>query len=468
MGTRPKSNLLQWMPTAIEQVLNRLNQAGFSAYLVGGCVRDALLGNAPHDWDICTAARPEEVIACFSDCKVCLTGVRHGTVLVIREGLELEITTFRTEGSYSDHRHPDQVTFVPNLEVDLARRDFTINAMAWHPKEGLKDPFGGQQDLQQQLIRCVGNPAQRFQEDGLRILRGLRFAARYGFSIEEKTGYAMEQCKDLLRCVAAERIWQELTGFLVGSSVKPLLLRYRNVFAVCLPELQPTFDFDQRNPNHCYDVWEHIVCSMEHVAPDLILRLSLLFHDVGKPVCFSLDPSGVGHCNGHSAVSAELARTALHRLRCDHETLQTVVTLVRMHDHMRRFTRKSTCRLLATLGVTQTKQLLHVMEADIKAQAPETLPRKMEALLTGYAMTDAILAANGCFSKRDMALNGSDLLAMGLRQGVLIGQILENLFQLVLDGTLENKREVLLQQATEWMRNSPPDFFPSVTLRRVP
>lgn len=455
MGTESKG--LRGMPTAIRQILHRLKAAGFEAYVVGGCVRDALLGRVPHDWDVCTAALPEEVVACFPGRKVHLTGVQHGTVLLIWEGEAVEITTFRTEGVYSDHRHPDQVTFVGRLEEDLARRDFTVNAMAYHPDRGVVDPFGGRQDLERRLIRCVGAPEHRFREDGLRIMRALRFAARYGFSIEPETGHAMYRCKNLLRCIAAERIWDELNGFLVGAGVRELLLGYREILAVCLPELRPTFGFEQHSVNHCYDVWEHIVCSVANAVPDPVVRMVMLFHDVGKPECFALDTDGVGHCIGHSAVSARMAEEALKRLRCDKATLQAIVTLVRMHDRTRRFTRKSTCHILAELGVTQTKRLLQVMEADVKAQALETVPGKMEALLAGFAMVDAIVAAGGCFTKKDMALKGSDLLALGLQPGVRVGMILEQAFQLVLDGTLENQKEVLLEKAKEWIMQETAD-----------
>lgn len=448
---RVDRDLLSWVPDSIRQILERLNRAGFAAYVVGGCVRDALLGRRPHDWDICTSALPQEVVACFTDRIVHLTGVKHGTVLVSWEREGVEITTFRTEGGYSDHRHPDRVTFVRSLETDLARRDFTVNAMAYHPDRGVVDPFGGRRDLKKGVIRCVGVPEQRFQEDGLRILRALRFAARYGFSIEGETARAMEQCRALLDCIAVERIFQELKGFFCGRFVRMLLLEHRDIFAQCLPELRPTFGFDQRNRNHCYDVWEHTVWAVENIAPDPVLRLAMLFHDVGKPACFAVDAAGEGHCNGHSTVSACIAAEALTRLRCDGATLRDVTALVEAHDQIRHFTRKTTCRLLSRMGIVQTRRLLQVMEADIKAQAPATVGGKMEQLLEGYARVDAVLAAGACFTKRDMALKGGDLLAMGLRPGVLLGTVLDRLFQEVLDGTLENNRDALLARARELM-----------------
>lgn len=442
-----EEKLRNGMPRFVRQVLKRLNGAGFEAYVVGGCVRDALLDRWPHDWDICTSALPQQVIDCFPDCAVHPTGIQHGTVLVVQESEGVEVTTFRTEAGYSDHRHPDQVTFVRSVEEDLGRRDFTINAMAYHPDCGIVDPFGGRLDLERKMIRCVGMPEERFEEDGLRILRALRFAARYGFVIEPETARAMDQCRELLHCIAVERIFQELKGFFCGESVRTLMLQHREILAICLPELCPTFGFDQCNPNHCYDVWEHTACAVENVARDPVLRLAMLFHDAGKPACFTVDEKGVGHCHGHNSVSAEIAAAALTRLRCDRATRDSVVELVELHDRFRRFTGKSTRRLLSQLGRKQTKRLLQVIEADIKAQAPETVRGKMEQLLEGYSKVDAILAAGACFTKQDMALKGDDLLALGLRPGVFLGSVLEQLFQQVLDGTLENQRDVLLERA---------------------
>lgn len=440
-------SIAAYVPSAVSDILERLNRNGYEAYAVGGCVRDALLGRIPHDWDICTAALPEQVMACFPERMVYQTGIQHGTVLLRWEGEGYEITTFRTESGYSDHRHPDQVRFVRSLKEDLARRDFTINAMAYHPDIGVVDWFGGREDIERRLIRCVGVPEQRFQEDGLRILRALRFAARYGFALDAQTAHAMQQGKDLLRCIAAERIFSELNGILLGETVAEVLLAYREIFAVFLPELVPTFDFDQRNPHHCYDVWEHTARSVANAPQDAVLRLAMLFHDVGKPAAFTVDADGTGHCPGHHAVSATLAEQALRRLRCDKETVRAVVTLVGQHDRIRRFSRRATLRLLAELGERRTRQLLQVMEADVKAQAPETVPDKMTALLEGCAMVDALLGANACFQKKDLALNGRDLIALGMPADTALGALLEELFQAVLNGTLENERTVLMQTA---------------------
>lgn len=442
------------MPQAVKEILLRLNRAGHEAYAVGGCVRDTLLGRQPHDWDICTSALPEQVIACFPERNTYKTGIQHGTVLLRWEDEGYEITTFRTDGDYSDHRHPDQVQFVRSLKEDLARRDFTINAMACHPNCGIVDPFGGQEDLRRGLIRCVGKPEQRFQEDSLRILRALRFAARYGFTIEEETAQAMHEYRTLLCHIAAERIFTELKGILVGKRAGEMLLSHRDIFAVFLPEITAAFDFDQKNSNHCYDVWEHTVHSVENAPPDGTVRLAMLFHDLGKPATFAVDENGVGHCHGHSRISGSVAEAALKRLRCDRETLKTVVTLTVNHDRTRHFTRRITCHLLAELGEERTRALLQVMEADVKAQAPETVVKKMERLLEGYAMVDTLRAANACFRRQDLAVKGRDLIAMGMEPGLELGKVLDQIFQKVLDGALQNRRELLLQEAENWIKRN--------------
>ena len=439
------------LPQPVEEILRQLNRSGYEAYVVGGCVRDALLGQEPHDWDICTSALPEQVIACFPAHNVYKTGIQHGTVLLRWEGEGYEITTFRTEGGYSDHRHPDQVQFVGHIREDLARRDFTINAMAYHPDTGVVDWFGGQEDLMSGLIRCVGVPEERFQEDGLRILRALRFGARYGFPIEAETAQAMHRCKQQLHYIAQERIFSELKGILVGDGAAEMLRAHRDILTVFLPEIAPMFDMEQRNPHHCYDVWEHTLHAMANIAPAPTLRLAMLFHDIGKPYTFALDEAGVGHCIGHSGVGAQMARDILTRLRCDRETMDAVVTLVEWHDRARRFYRPFTLRLLAQLGEERVRQLLQVVEADVKAQAPETVPAKMGLLLVGYARVDALRAADACFQKSDLAIGGRELIALGMKPGAPMGVLLEQLFQQVLDGRLENQKDALLAKAAEWI-----------------
>ncbi|MCD8382387.1 MAG: HD domain-containing protein [Clostridiales bacterium] len=435
------------IPTAPLGLLRRLNGAGYEAYVVGGCVRDAIMGRAPSDWDICTNALPQQVIDLFSDHPVAKTGLQHGTVMVIEDGVGYEITTFRTDGAYSDHRHPDQVAFVSSLREDLARRDFTINAMAYHPEKGLVDCFGGREDLAAGLVRCVGDPDRRFQEDGLRLLRALRFAARFGFRVERSTGAAIHRNRSLLDHIAVERIFTELKGFLVGQGVGPLLREYRDLVAQVLPELEPMFDFQQHNPHHCWDVWEHTVRAVEAVEQSTVLRLTMLFHDCGKPDCFTRDENGVGHFYHHGRRSEELADQMLTRLRCDNRLRKQVLLQVRTHDQPLPQTEAAGRRFLNRMGEEGALQSLAVHRADMLAQAPETWPEKQSMLDNAEHILRGLLEKRACFGIRDLAVNGNDLIALGYRSGPALGGELNRLLELVLDGTLANERETLLEQA---------------------
>ena len=310
------------------RALARLHEAGFEAWLVGGCVRDMLLGCAPKDYDLATSARPEETKAVFPGETVLETGIRHGTVTVLLEGMPLEITTYRVDGAYSDARHPDGVTFADNLRADAARRDFTINAMAYAPGRGLRDYFGGQADLRAGCLRAVGDPGTRFQEDALRILRGLRFAAVLDFSLEEETDRAARRYAPLLTKVSAERCAAELGKLLCGPAAGRILRAYPAVLGVVIPELLPMVGFAHRNAHHCYDVWTHTAVAVDHVPPRLPLRLAMLLHDMGKPDTFSLGEDGQGHFYGHPRRSVELAEGILTRLRFPRRTREQVLCLV--------------------------------------------------------------------------------------------------------------------------------------------
>lgn len=434
----------QWLPGGARTILERFRAAGYEAYVVGGCVRDALLGRQPKDWDICTSAMPEETAALFEDCSLHKTGIQHGTVLIVLEGQGYEVTTYRVDGAYADHRHPEEVTFVRSLREDLARRDFTINAMAWNPWEGLVDCFGGQEDLKQGMIRCVGDPDRRFQEDGLRILRALRFAARYGFSLEEKTAMALRQRAGLLEAISHERIFAELVGILTAPGVKQILRDYREVFAVILPEIVPMFDHPQYNYHHCYDVWEHTLHAVGVVEPTVALRLTMLLHDSGKPRCFTRDTRGVGHFHGHPLESVHIARGILNRLRCDHQLRDNVLKLIEWHDKVRIFTRKSVHKMLAALGPEQSRQLFQVMRADTMAQNPATRPEKLAGLARGEALLEELIGENACCTLRQLAVKGNDLMAEGEVPGKRLGKLLEELLTAVVEERVENDREALL------------------------
>lgn len=315
-------------PQQIGVILTRLEQAGFPAYAVGGCVRDTLLGRVPEDWDVTTAARPEQVSALFAG--HCIpTGLRHGTVTVRQDGLSVEVTTFRADGPYSDHRRPDAVYFSDSLAEDLARRDLTVNAMAMDVRGDITDLYGGRDDLRRGILRCVGDPDRRFDEDALRIMRTLRFAAVLGFTVEARTAAALHRCAPLLRDIAAERLLTEMDRLLCGAYVLPVLLAYPDVLGVFLPELLPCVGLDQQNRHHLYDVWEHTARSVAAIPPEPVLRWAMLLHDVGKPICFTVDGRGVGHFYGHPKVSAALAEEICRRLRMDKRTAREIVTLVR-------------------------------------------------------------------------------------------------------------------------------------------
>ncbi|MGM9537287.1 MAG: CCA tRNA nucleotidyltransferase [Candidatus Onthomonas sp.] len=434
------------IPSVPGAIVRRLNQAGYEAYVVGGCVRDAMMGRVPHDWDICTNALPQQVLEVFSDRQVVKTGLQHGTVMVIEDGEGYEVTTFRTDGAYTDHRHPDQVTFVRSLAADLARRDFTINAMAYHPDTGVQDFFGGREDLAAGVIRCVGDPDQRFQEDGLRILRALRFAARFGFQVEAETGVAMHRNHALLDHIAAERIFSELKGFLVGQGVCPLLLEYRDLMAQILPPLAEMFDFPQQNPHHCYDVWTHTAHAVEEAPAETVLRLTMLFHDCGKPGCWSRDEAGIDHFYQHPKRSEALASEMLARLRCDNKMRDQVLLQIRYHDAPVPQNDRSGRRFLRALGEEGAFQSLAVHRADNLAQAPGERAAKLARLDEAEDLLRRLLAEQACFGLKDLALGGRDLLELGYPKGPALGRELERLLELVLDGECPNQRQALLEQ----------------------
>jgi len=442
------------IPREAELILQILQDQGFEAYVVGGCVRDSLLGKTPQDWDICTTASPPQVMEAFKGYPVLKTGLKHGTVTVLIERNPFEITTYRIERGYSDHRHPDQVEFVTDLKQDLARRDFTINAMAYNPRKGLADFFNGLQDLETKTIRCVGEPESRFLEDGLRILRALRFASVYDFSIEEKTGEAIHAKRELLAQIAAERIQVELNKLLCGPGVKRVLQQFADVLAVIIPEIAPMLGFVQNNPHHCYDLWTHTVESVAQVPPETVLRLTMLFHDLGKPDCFTLDRQGTGHFYGHAKLSGEKAKEILHRLRYDRITVDGVVTLVKNHDLTLIPEKKNLKRALHNLGLARFKQLLEVQKADNKAKHPSFQNENLAKIRVIEDLLDEIIKEDECFNLKDLAVKGRDLLQTGIREGPEIGQILNFLLQQVIEERVENDKEKLLKLVKDYKAKS--------------
>ena len=422
-----------------QAILTRLEQAGYQAFAVGGCVRDTLLGRTPGDWDITTSALPQQVMALFDAVP---TGIAHGTVTVRLEGRGFEVTTFRGDGPYLDGRHPSGVVFTRHLEEDLARRDFTVNAMAMDLRGRITDPFGGREDLQRRLLRCVGDPERRLQEDALRILRALRFAAVLGFSVEPETAAALVHQAHRLDLIAPERVSHELQRLLTGAYVGPVLRQFAPVLAAVLPEIRPLMGFDQHSPHHRYDVWEHTVRSVEIIPPQPVLRWTMLLHDVAKPQCFTLDEQGKGHFYGHDAQGAAMAEEILRRLRLPRRDTERIVLLIR--EHMRQIapTEKSVGRALHRLGPEALEQLLAVQRADRLATGTgdTELLDKIQALL------EKLLAEERCFTLRQLAVNGRDLMALGLA-GPAVGRMLQQLLAQVLDGTLPNDHAALLDAA---------------------
>lgn len=433
-------------------VLKILQKNDFAAYVVGGCVRDSVLGNAPVDWDVTTNARPQELLRCFAGLRVAETGLRHGTVTVFVDHKPVEVTTYRIDGAYSDNRHPDSVEFTDDLRMDLSRRDFTINAMAYSPEAGLVDYFGGIGDLHAKRIACVGDPGARFMEDGLRMLRAVRFASVLGFTIDTDTQDALAHHCGLLDNIASERIAAEMNKTLTGPYVGRILLENHALFVQILPELAPAIGFSQYNPHHHLDVWQHTVQAVQEVLPDLILRLTMLLHDIGKPYCFTQDTQGIGHFYGHQKRGVQLARDILTRLRYDNATAARVLELILHHDDPVQPERKLLLRWLNRLGEQQLRRLLEVKKADRKSQAPQFLPEQLALLSQVESLLDSILAEKACFTLKDLAVNGQDLLSAGIPEGKQLGVVLHGLLELVLDELVENRRESLMQAVREQLR----------------
>ena len=437
------------IPKGAESIMDLLAQQGHQVYLVGGCVRDLLLGKRPQDWDLATSARPEEVLQLFgADARP--TGLRHGTVTVRQEGMCFEVTTFRRDGPYVDGRHPEQVTFSSDLEEDLARRDFTINAMAMDAGGQVTDLFGGREDLRRGAIRCVGRPEARFDEDALRILRALRFASRLVFTIEAHTAQAIHSRADGLARIAAERIRAEMDQLLLGPGVADVLLAYPDVLGVVLPEILPCVGFDQRSKWHCYTVWEHIARSVALAPAEPVLRWTMLLHDLAKPLCFTEDERG-GHFHGHQEKGARMAAEILRRLRFDSHSSRTIEKLVRLHDwRPLPQTREEVLRWLQKLGPEDFHLLMEVKRADLLAQNPQFHPMQ-EEIRQAEELADQLLAENACYEVAQLEVSGRDLLARGLA-GPQIGQMLELLLQQVISGQLPNERETLLAQVEKRKR----------------
>lgn len=435
------------LPESVRDTIRLLEDAGFACWAVGGCVRDSLCGRPPADWDLTTAARPEETAAVLSaQYPVKETGLQHGTVTAFVRGMPLEITTYRSESGYSDGRRPDTVTFIDRIEEDLARRDFTVNAMAYSPTRGLYDPYGGRADLAAGLLRAVGDPDARFAEDALRILRGLRFSAVTGFAAQKETAHAMRRQLHRLDTIACERIFEELTRMLTGRWVGRALRAYPEIITRVLPELAPMCGLCQHNPHHRYNVWEHTVRAVEAAPADPVLRWTLLLHDCGKPACYTIDQAGVGHFKGHPAVSQALAAQVLDRLHAGHALRDSVLELIALHDYPLGNDARTVRRRLSRLGEDRVRRLLLVKKCDCTGQGAYS--EHLADLQQTERLVNEAIACGACLSRRDLAVNGRDLIARGLH-GPVVGETLAWLLTQVVEGTAPNEHDALCTLAMQ-------------------
>ena len=439
------------IPDDVNFIIKTLNDAGFEAYAVGGCVRDSVLGREPNDWDITTSAKPEEVKKLF---KVTIdTGIQHGTVTVRLHKQSYEVTTYRIDGEYSDHRRPDGVTFTSELKEDLLRRDFTINAMAASEESGIVDIYGGMQDLENKVIRCVGDPDKRFDEDALRIMRAVRFAAQLGFDIDEESKEAAKRHVEDLRQVSAERIQVELTKLLISPHPEKILIMYElGITSVILPEFDRMMETEQNNPYHIYDVGRHTIEVMKRVAPEKKMRYAALLHDIGKPDCRTTDEArGIDHFKGHAELGEGMAEKVLKRLKMDNETIKDVKTLVRWHDFgiHEAVTKKSVRRMMSRMGEEYVDRLIEIKIADMEGHSDYRLAERQEELSQFISYCKEIREEGAALKISDLKVNGQILMDAGIPEGRELGRVLKELLDEVLDEPEKNEQEYLVSRAKE-------------------
>ena len=433
------------LPEKVNFIINTLKKHGFEGYAVGGCVRDTMLGRVPQDWDITTSARPEQVKELFKH--TIDTGIQHGTVTVMLDHEGFEVTTYRIDGEYEDARHPKEVQFTSNLLEDLKRRDFTINAMAYNEEEGLVDAFEGALDLKRGVVRCVGNPMERFSEDALRMLRAVRFAGQLGFKIDEATKQAIKELAETIAKVSAERIQIEMVKLMTSKHPEQIRTAYETgLTKVFLPEFDAIMETEQNHPHHCYSVGEHTIMALKMAPQDKVVRLTMLFHDIAKPLCKTTDEEGKDHFYGHPDKSCEMAYEILRRLKFDNDTTKRVCALVKIHDQMPKLEEKYVRRALHKNGIEQYPALFAVKRSDILAQSEYKRSDKLEEVSQYELFYEEILKEKQCLSIKELAVSGSDLIALGMQPGKAIGETLNKLLELVLDHPDWNTKEKLLEQ----------------------
>ena len=439
------------LPEKAQQIIKTLQSHGYEAYAVGGCIRDSLLGRTPGDWDITTSALPEETKALFD--KTFDTGIEHGTITVLMGKEGFEVTTYRIDGKYEDSRHPSEVTFTRCLSEDLLRRDFTINAMAYNDEDGIVDLFDGMADLEKKVIRCVGNAEARFGEDALRIMRAVRFSAQLGFEIEEQTQAAIRKLAFSLKNISAERIQVELIKLLTSPHPEQIRLAYElGITEVMLPEFDRMMETAQETPHHCHNVGEHTIAALQHCPSDKILRLTMLFHDMGKPEKKTMDENGIAHFKGHAVVSEAIAKEIMHRLKFDNDTLRKVTKLVYYHDLRMPATPRNVRRAMNRIGTELFPYYLNVRRADTLAQSMFRREEKLENIQEIENIYLQIMELQQCVSLKNLAVKGGDLLAVGVERGPQIGETLNKLLELVLEEPEKNQKELLLAKVTKWLK----------------
>lgn len=436
------------MPDKVHKIIEILEAAGYEAYAVGGCVRDSILGREPNDWDITTSAKPEEIKSLFT--RTIDTGIKHGTVTVMLDKEGFEVTTYRIDGIYEDSRHPKEVTFTASLEEDLKRRDFTVNAMAYNERTGLVDIFGGLSDIEQGIIRCVGNAEERFTEDALRMLRAVRFSAQLGYEIEEDTKQAIRRLASNLKKISAERIQAELVKLVTSPHPDYLRTAYETgITKHILPEFDICMETNQNNPHHCYNVGEHILHSMQETSPDKVLRLGMLFHDIAKPQTLSIDDEGITHNKGHAELGEKMTKQILRRLKFDNDTIDKVSKIVLYHDQEVGLTPSGVRRAVNRMGEEIFTMLFAVQYADVLAQSDYLREEKLQKLTYKKEIYEGICQRKECLNLKDLAVTGSDLIALGIPAGRQIGVILSDLLDIVLEEPARNTREELLRICKE-------------------
>ena len=437
------------LPVDVKNIIETLEANGYEAFAVGGCVRDTLLLRVPGDWDITTSAKPEEVKALFDH--TIDTGIQHGTVTVMKNHVGYEVTTYRIDGEYEDARHPKEVFFTANLVEDLKRRDFTINAMAYNDRVGVVDEFNGIQDLEDKVIRCVGNPKERFSEDALRMLRAVRFAAQLGFRIDEATKDAIKELAPTLAKVSKERIAVELIKILTSDHPEEIRTAYElGLTRVFMPEFDVAMETIQNNHHHKYTVGEHSIVAMQHVRPEKMIRLIMLMHDLAKPVVLTTDDRGYDHFVGHTQAGANMAKGILKRLKFDNATIDFVYRMIKHHDDRPPMDNMALVRRrISEIGLENMPMMIEIKRADILAQSDYNFESKMGYVDDLEKAYKEVIEKNYCVDKKDLSVNGRDLISMGMKPGEEIGVVLDLLFDIVINDPKLNDREKLLERANK-------------------